>query len=510
MGAPISFIAGQDPLGLLNTSDRAFNVLLPGLNNVTERIRFYSFYCWFFEFYAKEIGVPIKEQQFKYLRRSELILSLISVHNGQQGVPGNTKATELYNGDEELIKLSLGTKENADTREGSYWKNPRGVFGQNYKSSLEFLGVLVERKDSTDVFIRTDFDSEDRISGRKLAAAFAENVGDEIEVFKDCILNGELSRLDIELLAQPLNMRSVPLETKEHKLLWSLLIGQDNPNKASNRSYYRRETIKYLMEAQVQNNGRGFSDLEFTNDCYLSKGFREEVDQTTLLWYYFQVEQFWHVACTGVLKGFLMFLQENYDGGWAVEREVVNQYSIKAVQSLCNIFECDSNSTAEDIGFEGSELDLDLKIRNANSTNKLSYSVLLINKLIEENKPHLKALRQTGIKFSLIEQSSLVNNFEKLSQLRSKPLLFFARNILMNHVVLRHQFVALAKMNDSQSTEKFIREDGLIRFIEPIDYGFSSPRINTIIGFLKDLNLLDQSAGALTPSGMDAFKMLPS
>ncbi len=42
----MTFIRGLDPLGLQNTSDATFTLLLPGLNNVTGRIRYYSFYCW--------------------------------------------------------------------------------------------------------------------------------------------------------------------------------------------------------------------------------------------------------------------------------------------------------------------------------------------------------------------------------------------------------------------------------------------------------------------------------
>ena len=46
-------------------------------------------------------------------------------------------------------------------------------------------------------------------------------------------------------------------------------------------------------------------------------------------------------------------------------------------------------------------------------------------------------------------------------------------------------------MNDTQSTEKFIREDGLIRFIHDVYYDYSSPRLNTLTAFLKDMQLIN-------------------
>ena len=90
-------IVGQDPLGLLNTGGKTFDLVLPGLNNVTDRIRYYSFYCWFFYCYAKHIGKPSKKEQFNYLRRAEFILSLLAAKTGVQGIGGITKALEIYN-----------------------------------------------------------------------------------------------------------------------------------------------------------------------------------------------------------------------------------------------------------------------------------------------------------------------------------------------------------------------------------------------------------------------------
>ena len=43
---------GLNQLGLRNASEALFTSLLPGLNNVSNRIRYYSFYCWLInEFY---------------------------------------------------------------------------------------------------------------------------------------------------------------------------------------------------------------------------------------------------------------------------------------------------------------------------------------------------------------------------------------------------------------------------------------------------------------------------
>ena len=74
----LSFIRGLDPLGLQNTSEATFSYLLPGLNNVTGRIRYYSFYCWLLDAYAQTSGSTDPEEQKRFIRRAELILALLA------------------------------------------------------------------------------------------------------------------------------------------------------------------------------------------------------------------------------------------------------------------------------------------------------------------------------------------------------------------------------------------------------------------------------------------------
>ena len=64
----LSFVRGLDPLGLSNTSDATFSMLLPGLNNVTGRIRYYSFYCWLLSQYEQ---LEVKKEQRFFIRKAE-------------------------------------------------------------------------------------------------------------------------------------------------------------------------------------------------------------------------------------------------------------------------------------------------------------------------------------------------------------------------------------------------------------------------------------------------------
>lgn len=48
MGESIKKNAGLNQLGMHSSGEQLFNKLLPGLNNVSSRIRYCSFYCWLF------------------------------------------------------------------------------------------------------------------------------------------------------------------------------------------------------------------------------------------------------------------------------------------------------------------------------------------------------------------------------------------------------------------------------------------------------------------------------
>ena len=52
---------GLDPLGLQTGSVNIYQRLLPGISNVTLRMRYYGLYAWLADTYAKQVGDEHKE-----------------------------------------------------------------------------------------------------------------------------------------------------------------------------------------------------------------------------------------------------------------------------------------------------------------------------------------------------------------------------------------------------------------------------------------------------------------
>lgn len=510
LGEPLVHIVGQDPLGLLNTGGKTFDLLLPGLNNVTDRIRYYSFYCWFFHCYAKFIGKPSKKEQFDHLRRAEFILSLLAAKNGVQGIGGITKALELYNTTQQTFDLTIGTGEHKQPKDGTYWKNPRGIFGQNYVSSLRQLNLIREFDNNSEFFIRTEFDIDDKISGHQLAVAFEENLGTDIALlFVDVMKKGVISQEELEAFTEPFNMLKIPTGTNEHKLIWQLITGNDEP-KQDKSTLFRKRTIQLLLETVTLFDDT-FFDYRLTFDAYHSKGkIEEEYDETFSLWYFYQLEQFWHMASTGSLTVFLKLLNSESHGNWIDEETLIEKIANQVVEFLKREKFIDKNQSFKDLKIiDLLEDDIVREVINIKDlTDKIGLNILLIKKLIHNNDIEIDRLLRLTKTYGLNSNSSFISSIVSLKNNEELSINDFVRYFLKKYIIIRHQWVSLKKMNNTQSTEKFIREDGLIRFIDDVDYAYSSPRLNTLIDFLTELQLINDEKNDLTTIGLELFNTL--
>ncbi|WP_322548930.1 hypothetical protein [Flavobacterium psychraquaticum] len=412
LGEPLVHIVGQDPLGLLNTGGKTFDLVLPGLNNVTDRIRYYSFYCWFFHSYAKYISKPSKKEQFDHLRRAEFILSLLAAKTGVQGIGGITKALEIYNTTQNEFNLTIGTGEDKKTKDGTYWKNPRGIFGQNYVSSLKQLNLIREFDVDSEFFIRTEFDIENKISGYQLAVAFEENIGLEIALlFVEIMKRGRITQSEMDKLIVPFNMIQIPSNTTEHSLIWHLLTGNDEP-KQENSNLFRKKTIQLLLET-VTLYDDAFFDYRLTFDAYHSKGLIEdEIDETFSLWYFYQLEQFWHMSCTGSLTTFLKLLENESNGNWIDEELLIDKIASQVIEFFKSenyISKVQSFKELKVIDLEEEEI-VDEAKRTNDNIEKIAFNILLIKKLVHNNKSEIDRLLLLTKKFGLNSNSSFISS----------------------------------------------------------------------------------------------------
>ena len=508
LGKPHYPITGLDQLGLNITSERIFDCLLPGLNNVTQRIRYYSFYSWFFQWYAAHIGSTSVKKQSAYLRRAEFILALVAAHNQKGGVPGITKAQHIYEVSDEVIDLKKGTQE-GDTSVGSYWNNSRGVLGQYYISSVKQLGILADQGSINGLYIRTDFEHETKVSGKQLADAFIENTTSKLPIFIKAIEDNRISKSALEDLKTAFDMLLIPNSSNEQKLFWQLFSGVDNP-KLKVDTFYRKETIKLVLQSFSEaDNSQKYDQLKVPLSLYHKKW--DMLSTTTeKLWYLYMMEQFWSVACTSALDSFLKILKDISNDNWIDETELV----ASIINKLDTVFQFENLQPRKDLFIEKQILDfseaelIELARTQDDEYGKLGFALCAIQKLFLENWPHFESILAFANTFNMHEASSFIVSMADIESQNQLSISDFCHYFLTRYVINRHYYVALRKLSATQNSAKFYREEGNIRYIDKFIYGYSSPRIHTLVDFLKDLNLIHKDKIELTELGQQKLKAL--
>lgn len=502
LGERLNFIRGLDPMGMQNTSDATFSLLLPGLNNVTDRIRYYSFYCWLLDVYSKRNGSTDPEEQKKFIRRAEFTIALASFYlkDGHGGIPGSQFAIqEIEQKGLTIHNLQEATFNPDGTTRGRYWTYPTGAFGQYYFGSLRSIGIITEKENHPGIYIRINKRENTTVSGEELANAFDSNISPETkELFLTIIDRGSVTENELKSLLPDFNLTRVPEETEEQKLLTALLIQKDYPLRIEEEpSTYRKQTIKHLLQYLYTNNSEEFSDRIFVYYCYYTKGLFEDAGDDCLLgWYYYQFNEFWHFTNTSILNGTLAYLQNKVGPQWMPIHKLVEEITNALLEFYRddNIVD-DENNHLETVlqKVSGSdEYDYFERTSKSKEIEKVANAFLLMFTLYESNKDELIKLKEFAENNEVAKDGEGTGYF--ITQFKAKKELAirkFIYDYLHVNVIYRHQYVAFRKIRGgSQSTQKFIIEDLHIRYLGNFEATYTGPRVGNLIGFLIDLDVL--------------------
>ena len=218
------FMTGRDPLGIQNSSITTYGRLLPGMTNLTLRLRYYGFYMWVIrEFYIKNEGRTdfTHREHYNFIRRGELILAYIMRKKapGEKSIIGSNFSDD-HKDDIQLngyFNIHLGADKLKDTKKGSvYWDFRSGALGQYYVGSLAALKLI-----STEGQF---FQIEPR--GNKLADAFSDSIKiKEQKKFIDIIEDGRLHLNDIDEL-EDFRIDKIEPNTTEWDNYIDILLGE--------------------------------------------------------------------------------------------------------------------------------------------------------------------------------------------------------------------------------------------------------------------------------------------
>lgn len=503
------FITGLDPLGLQNTSEATYTLLMPGITNLTNRIRYYGLYCWLFEHYARHIRNTDPNEQNRYIRRAELMLALLMKTKDPDftQVTGSLFAgTMIQAQPERFYDLKAGA--DLEPQKDTYWLFSAGAFGQYYAGAMSEIGLILRNDDGN--FICSNETHHDKISGVMLAKAFEENTPEEARrIFLQNIQTGKLPIDQIDLLYEAFALNHIPLHSGEWELYLDLILEEDSPRlllaEEQVPSFHRKETLHYFLrwldETESVNNPN-----DFPGEIYQHKGqFRNDTSETLQLWYFYHLNELWHFGAGAAFWGLLHMLDTRYhqihlplfvktfaediQGYFSETHDILPQTPIDEVLPL---FHPDEPALIQEII---------QAIRDGDIQRAAGSGLALLFTLFQHNWENQETLQSLAFSKGIIRDGNVLDFFGQIIKNLNTPMEDFLQDFTLRNLVYRHQYVALRKTgNGSQSTLKFLLEEHYIRHIQTFGPRFTSPRLSALHHMLQDLQLVN-TQNELTPVG---------
>ncbi len=204
-------------LGLQATSVRIYRGLVPGITNVTNRLRYYSFYCWVVLAYERHEHADDKNRWRRFIRRAEALYALAS-YAASTAETGGMAGREWVEKEWPTIEASnqADLTLHDDPKVENYLGAARGNFGQFYVASMIDVGLLAKSRGVP--LIGPD--------GRILARAFEASSGDVAKLMADAVLSGTVSVSDLAPIGQAAGPHVISDESEEMRLLRNFIEGR--------------------------------------------------------------------------------------------------------------------------------------------------------------------------------------------------------------------------------------------------------------------------------------------
>lgn len=490
------FMTGRDPLGVQNSSIKTYGRLLPGMTNLTLRLRYYGFYMWILNEY--DIKIKTKEEntlqnQYNFVRRAELIIARIMRHINplEQSVIGSD-----FTKDESEIDIlgyydiKKGADKNKTTIKGSvYWDYESGALGQYYAGSLIALKLII--MESKFFIIQNE--------GKKLAKAYDDNIDKEQKLkFLKAIETGKIDIETIEALPD-FSINNIKVSSTEWEFYCSMLLGIDGLDQLDENGIttsLRKETIKlyldYLANNNLEYNDRSFIKWQFN----LNKNSSN--NDSSFGWYYYYVNEAFHIALETIFWSMLVELQSKEK----VIDEFIKEMTTLVLEDSKATFLPDQSTVMTDIVYSCTEYSIDEVLEILENqvkspiNNKIAIVIAfrLMLTVYANNNHRLNEIVEFEKKYKIWGQKGRIS--ENLSIYIESTLQYDYEEFVketIKKVINDHINTAYRKMGNGESNLlKFIIEDGVIYHIQTMYPRHTSPRLKALENFLRDLSLVDK------------------
>lgn len=500
---------GLDPLGMQNTSIALYQAMLPGISNVTLRVRYYAFHSWISREYARLHHSPEADRWCVFLRRCEALYALVAQQHAQAaGVGGSRWAGNTLKGLKgNRVRFSVNTDRQAPDQ---YLAQKFGAFGAAYSSQMAVLGLLQEAQ-KHDLPVTS-------ARGTKLASDFATSVGPAAAVFLEGVRRGSVTLEELRQLGS-FAPSGIDLKSDERGTYEELLFEpQAGPNTLAAK---RRHSLRLVLHA-ADALGRTPDAQEVRWMAY--SGFDDEGNPLVPLqgadavccyrWRVYHANDLMHVCHEALLRFTLEALERHPRGVrmGALLEEVAGRLIEGAGDASASWGELEDslvvpeNAWGEDENNEWYLADdlLSFRIEDALSAETAVSALRLLATLARRFAPELGAVQQVLHGIAHDTSQTVLTELRFLARRRDAPLKATIAALIKQRILDRHQLVAFQKLKGGDYTFLFEVEDGLVRPRKKAGPVFTNPRLRSAISFLTDIHLL--GADGLTARGRQVLE----
>lgn len=492
---------GIDPLGMQITSVTLYQELLPGISNVTLRMRYYGLYAWLAQTYAKQVSDTSAEVWCLYLRRAEALYALVAAYNGsERGVAGVLWAGRKLAETAGSWVVFRPNTDRGDTVQ--YLKQKFGAFGAAYGSQLVEIGIL-EYVDEHQVPVPT------ADVGDPLAQAFLAAIGGVAEAFLGAAERGSVTKAELARMA-PILPSSIGKASRERQLYQDLLFAKHHPRWEP--AIARKQSLRLILRA-AQANASNIDAHYVRWTLYALRNSDGEVldplpmdeESQRFLWSVYQANDLLHVAYEGLLKFALDVLSVPSTGMPLAQLiakvsarlcGAISNWEAKTWSELLAEVELVEDPWSED--YELSEFKLSSAVFGGNNTVGIgddffaASAVVLLAVLHKRWESQLKRIES---ECKVVTQGSYIQSIVTelifLREYADLPLRAFLARLVKEKVVERHLWVAVQKFR-GQGDYTFLLEsdEGRVRVRQKDGPVLTNPRLSSAIACLRDIHIL--------------------
>ena len=474
---------GLDPLGMQNAGVVLYQALLPGISNITLRMRYYGFFCWLSDAYARRGVTTDFELWRQWVRRAEALFALVCADaTGQGGVGGIDWALQALQSGDELINFSAAASTDASVKR--YLIQSLGVFGAAYYTQMQETGLFETGPNGIQ---RVTADA-----GLAAASAFRASIGSDIErMFTDAVDAARVDRKTLTAL-HPIVPSRIPDPSDERAAYEDTLFAAGSEPMATDRS--RRASLSLILDVARREGERPTPEsVRWALFDPPVVALPDDLESQRLLWESYQCQDLFQVAAAGLLAWAIAIMGETEEGATlagiqaAVEARLAEADAATAGGTWADMRD---GKNVEEFAWRGAWTRL--TGRRGSPEEKAWDAVRLVAALHRRVSVRddlggkmRKALPVNG------QARSIVTELRWFGRQDDRSVAEVMGEYVVQRVVLRHSWVAMQKLRRQRDyTFLFEARDGRLVCLNGFQPVPTTPRLAPAIQFLEDIHLV--------------------